>query len=362
MSDTKLMDEIMDILADRKDEIEETPVEATPKTSPKKRKKAAPKIKGTGWEKREDGTESRTVPFSEMFWKPKNVPDHLVTEYRGYDTDSVPELYVPPPKEFERFSLSMALGLKPNIVGPTGCGKTLMVEYFAAVTGRPFLRIEHNHELDKATVFGQTHINVDDAGHQSTDFVPGILPRSMDKPTMVALDELSRATGFANLIYQRLFDRRELSMPEMKGLENPVIKPVEGWAVCATDNTKGNGDDMDLYSASNVQDASFINRFDTVIEQNYLTVAQEEKLIEGLNSRLEEEDIRRLAKLSHLLHAGFSKGDIATAFSPRNLRAICKYTAAGMDIKDAIELNYLSRVSKSEHSDVMECIRTVFGS
>lgn len=353
MSDktSDIADEILEILEGRK--ASRTPV------APVEPETEVSTLLTTPWATRDDGKEMRLVPFSVMFWAPKHVPDHYVPEFRGYNSVMPPAPYIPPTEEFETLSLSISLGLKVNVVGPTGAGKTLMYEYYAASTGRPYLRIEHNMELDKASIFGQVHINVDDEGRQSTDFIMGILPKSLAEPTLCNLDELSRASGFANVMYQRLLDRRELALPEMKA--GGVLTPDEFWVVCASDNTKGNGEDMDLYSASNVQDASFINRWDIVIEQDYLTKEQEVKLLDAISKTMKHPDQERLSKFSYLCHAAFKKGDVATAFSPRNLTAISKLVDAGVPIKQAIQMNFITRCSKSEQSAVQEFLAASFG-
>jgi cobaltochelatase CobS len=351
---TDAIDDILSVLSERRDEI-------TAKSEPKPPPATVIKLESTLWEEREDGKSMRYVPASELFgWS--FAVDHLVPCFKGYDAPSVPSIYIPPVEDLEKLSLAISLKLKVNVVGPTGAGKTLMYEYYAAMTGRPYLRIEHNVELDKASVFGQTHLSTDDAGNTITDFIPGVFVTSADEPTLVNLDELSRASGHANMIYQRPLDRNQIFLPEMKDAGKMAITPDEFWIMCASDNTKGNGDDMDMYSASNVQDAAFINRWDIVIEQDYLTVAQEGRLFAMLCPDAESKDSSALIKFSNLIHKGFKKGEISTAFSPRNLVAIAKLVTAGVTMRESVEMNYISRVSKSELPDVSECLRSAFGS
>jgi len=213
--------------------------------------------------KRTDGKEMQLVPFSSHFWKPKHCPDHLVPIFVGYDAAEPKATYVPPKEDFEWFSYAIVNGLKPLVVGPTGCGKTLMAEYYAASTGRPCLRIEHNVELDRATVFGQVHITEGD-----TNFVPGMLICSAAAPTIVILDEVSRASGHANMIYKRIMDRGEIYIPEMKDAGLRAVKPDDFWAVCGTDNTKGDGEDLDKYPMSNIQDAAFRNAWSLLVKHS----------------------------------------------------------------------------------------------
>jgi len=353
-------DEILDILSARRATPDTTIVEDI--IEEEEIIPPLPELETTEWTERPDGKSERQIPFSKKYWKPKNVPDHLVWEFKGYDSPEDIGLYIPPKEEFEHLSLSFALNLKVNIVGPTGCGKTLMYEYYASSTGRPYLRIEHNVELDKASVFGQVHINVDDEGRQSTDFIPGVFVRSASEPTIVNLDELTRATGHSNMIYQRPLDRGEIFMPEMKDAGAAAIKPDPQWLLCASDNTKGNGEDLEKYPMSNVQDSAFINRWDIIIEQDYLVAKDEEKLIEALCPSLGSAQTKRLVKFSALVHEGFRKGEIQTAFSPRNLSCIAKFVNAGVELKTAINMNYTNRCGKSEQSDVVECIKSAFGS
>jgi MoxR-like ATPase len=355
----EVTDEIMDILNSRRDDI----LEADPiiESSDDVIVEPVVSLKATPWIV-EDGISTRRVPFSEKYWKlTSDIPDHMVSEYKGYASPTPPDIYIPPKAEFEQLSLAFSLSLKVNVIGPTGAGKTLMYEYYAASTGRPFLRVDHNTSFDKESVFGQVHINVDADGKQSTDYVPGVFPRSMSEPTVVLLDELTRATGYSNMIYQRVLDRNEFYMPEMKEAGVSVLLPHADWQICASDNTKGNGEDLEKYPMSNVQDAAFINRWDLMIEQDYMTAKEEEQLIKQLSPSLTHTQVNKLAKFSSLIHIGFKKGEIQTAFSPRNLVTIAALFNAGVELKTAINMNYVSRCAKSEQSDVKECLRSTFG-
>lgn len=351
------IDEIFDFLNEYREDVSTDEVEEVIA------KAERPELRTTEWTPRpcDESKRERMVLFSELFWEPTTMPDHLVPVFEGYDVPGIPDIYIPPKPEFEQMSLGFSLGLRLNTVGPTGAGKTLMYEYFANKTGRPYLRIEHNVELDKASVFGQTHLNTNEDGKQDTDFIPGVFVLSSSAPTLVNLDELSRASGFANMIYQRPLDRNEIFLPEMKDSGKQAITPDPFWIICASDNTKGNGDDMDLYSASNVQDAAFTNRWDMVIELNYLDVEQEQEMFMQMAPNVTKGVAKKLAKFSKLIHTGFNKGEIQTAFSPRNLLAIAKLFESGVDMETAIRINYINRLAKSEVPDVQECLRSVFG-
>ena len=371
-STDELMDEILDMLGEERADAppsgaypewtqEEEPVIATITEEPEA--EPLPEIETQDWTDIGDGIERAVFKFSDLFYTPRHFPDHAVTCYKGYEDDAaeLPPLYVPPTREFELFSLMLSIGNKTNLVGPTGCGKTMMTEYYSAKTGRPYLRINCDPSLDRTREFGQTHINVDEDGKQTTDFCLGRVPVFMQMPSLVVLDEVTRATGFANIMWQSMLDRGILALPELKDTPNAIIKAHEDCRMCAADNTKGNGDDMDKYMASNVQDASFINRWDVVVDVDYLTEKQEVELIKGLGGRLTTREVGKLARISNLFHNGFKSGELSSAFSPRNLVAICKMTGAGITLQQAIELNFVSRLPKSEISDAQENMRAVFG-
>ena len=117
-------------------------------------------LQTTEWETLPDGCKRRYVPFSVKFWPPRHVPDHLVAEYDGYDSATPKAMYVPPKREFELLSFCFSTDTTTLGVGPTGCGKTLAMEYYAAICGRPCLRIDHTEELDKASVLSPLHLHL----------------------------------------------------------------------------------------------------------------------------------------------------------------------------------------------------------
>ena len=358
-----MMDEIMELINGTEAKTEEatiTPEEPEPEEEAEPEAVTTPSVTLLDEEpfaEIEPGIERGKFLFSTLFWPPKFVRDFLVTCYKGYDAPEVSELYVPPTEQFEMFTLAAELNLKVNLVGPTGAGKDLMSEYYSAKVGRPHLRIDNKQDLDFAVVFGTTHITDGD-----TDFVPGVLPRALDKPTVVTLSELTRAPSFANIIYQRFLDRREVVLTMTKGEPEKVLSAHPDLVIAASDNTKGNGDDMDKYCASNVQDGAFINRWDMVIDVDYLDAKQEAEMIGLMAPDMPKATATQLARLSSVFHSSFKAGDLTVAFSPRNLSAICKMMTHGLDLHTSLHVNYIARLPKDEVAGAEEIIRSMLGS
>jgi len=302
-----------------------------------------------------DGKSVAYKPFEEVFgWEPK-IP-HLVAVYEGYEHEEPMEGYIIHKAIVESVSLCDNNGLKANMTGPTGCGKTQLAEWYAAKCGRPFMRISHTEAFDKTEVFGRMDIT-----EGETVFTLGVLPQSFDTPFFVLLDELTLAPAGALMVYGTLLDRRHLLLPEMKTGGMKPLEPCKGWSVIAADNTKGNGDGMDRYISSNVQDSRFLNRFDVMLDMDYLSEDLEKDFIQRHNTRLTSTEVGQLALVSKLLHTGVKDATISTDFSPRNLMTICKLVNAGMTMANAFHINYLSRVVESEVQDIRETYRSVTG-
>jgi hypothetical protein len=164
------------------------------------------------------------------------------------------------------------------------------------------------------------------------------------------------------MIYKRIFDRGEIFIPEMKDAGMRAVTPHPQWSICGTDNTKGDGEDMDKYPMSNVQDTAMRNAWDIMLIVKYLDEHQELELIRLLSPEMKTITANALAKFSSLVHHGFGKGEISTAFSPRQLKTICGLYNQGVSLRESTEKAYSNFCAKSEMSDVMECFRAVFGS
>lgn len=298
-----------------------------------------------------------TKTFVEVFgWEPESVPNHLVKTYTAFEASEPMEGYVIDKRIVEQFSFCESVGLKQNLVGPTGCGKTQLAEWYASKCGRPYMRISHTQGFDPETVFGRREVT-----DGETDFVLGALPLTFNKPYVLLLDEVTRAPSDALMTYGPLLDRREFATPEMKESSLGIMRPCEGWSVCGADNTKGNGDGLDKYISSNVVDSAFTNRWDVIHEMDYLSVDDEKAIIKYLAPNVDDTLVARLAKLSAELHKADKKGDITVSFSPRNLQAIASMMEAGMPMDQAFKMNFLSRVPESELSDVKTSYHAVTG-
>lgn len=320
-------------------------------------------LEPTDWEAHPDyeGVEWREISARELF-NEVSLPNVLIKQYRGFDnTLPVPSIYAPHLASLTTIIKSEITGLKALLVGDTGCGKTSLLEYYAAVTGRPFFRVVWDESTDDQKLFGSLEVRTGESGTE-TYFNPSPLTRSMAYPSLVVMDELSAGTSGQTMLVNPLLDRRQITITTHDESASQVITAVDDWLVFATDNTAGNGDDLDLYNSRNILDQAIINRFDLYQKVPYAPESTERQLIHLFSEgAVDAEDGKKLAHFSAQCHKGFSDRTITTAFSVRNLMAICALVKAGDSVKEAIKLNYWARVAKSEQPDIAEMVRSIFG-
>lgn len=326
----------------------------------------APAVVATDWEATEwDGVERRVISALEIFGK--GVPDVGLTQYRGFESypqlnvPEIPEVYKPNMDALSAMVIGTPAGLKTMLVGDTGTGKTSLVEFFAAKLGRPFVRVVFDATTDDQKLFGSLEVKSVE-GASETYFNKSDLTKSLAYPSVACLDEFSRANAEQTMLVNPLLDRRQVTVTSHDDSVSEKITAVDDWMAFGTDNTNGSGDDMDLYNSSNVLDEAIRNRFDIYARVPYSPEAVERTIIAQLaDGKMSEDSVKKLAHFSALCHKGYSDRNLRTAFSVRNLKAIVGMFLQGMPIEQAIELNFGQRVSKSEHSDVAEMIRGIWG-
>lgn len=149
--------------------------------------------------------------------------------------------------------------------GPTSVGKTTMIEYIAARTGHPCVRI-NNHE----------HTDIQEyIGGYATDFTgqlvfrDGLLVQALRKGYWIILDELNLAPSDVLEALNRLLDdNKELFISET----GELIHPSEGFRLFATQNPPG------VYGGRKPLSRAFRNRFIEIVVNDLPTIETEEIL------------------------------------------------------------------------------------
>lgn len=298
--------------------------------------------------------------FSSLFgWVPEEG-DFLCSVFNEPDSPNRNMNYLWPKRETEMFSRAIENGWKPRLVGPPGTGKTELANQYAAITGRCFLRINFNIGIEPEDILGGMELVAGEKGHE-TVYKMGDLPKFVSRPSIILMDELSRATAMMTMILQRFLEKGELYLPQKREGEN-IIFPHPELGVCAADNSLGLGDGMDKYGSTQVQDVSSLNRWQVCIALGYQARSEEETLIKSFSSgKLPDIEVRNLAKFSELCHMGFLKSELAMPFSPRNLEVISVWAIQLRSVKTAITYNYLNTLDEDSANACRTMIKTIWG-
>jgi nitric oxide reductase NorQ protein len=116
--------------------------------------------------------------------------------------------YVPQGDECRLFEHSFASRLPLLIKGPTGCGKTRLVEHMAAALERPLVTVSCHDDLSAADLVGRHLIQGGD-----TAWCDGPLTRAVREGAILYLDEVVEARKDTTVVLHPLADdRRTLSI------------------------------------------------------------------------------------------------------------------------------------------------------
>lgn len=209
-------------------------------------------------------------------------------------------------------------GLKALIVGPTGSGKTETNKQIAGHLRQPYLRINGRQDMEADTLLGKPWVS-----NGNMEFKMGDLPKAMLKGWYIAFDEPWKTPAGIQMALQRFYERNGvLQLDDMPGsLEDKTIVPSNKMRLVLCDNVVGSGDNMDVFGATLIQDASTINRMDVVLFQDYLQMDDEVKLLTGKYNFLPESKAKMAVQLANAIRRAFASRDISATMSPRNLQS-----------------------------------------
>ena len=140
------------------------------------------------------------------------------------------------------------------ITGPTGNGKSTMVEQVCAANKKPLIRVNLNAMTDEDQLIGSKTL-VDG----NVEIVEGPVLIAMRTGATLLLDELDAGGANVLLCLQPVLEGK----PFYFKLKNELIVPAPGFNIFATANTKGKGTDDGRYIGTNIHNEAFLERFPT---------------------------------------------------------------------------------------------------
>jgi len=244
--------------------------------------------------------------------------------------------------------------------GPTGAGKSSLVEQLCARTARPFVRINCTGDMDSSMIFGQLT-----AKDGSTQWVDGAVTEAVRYGAVFAWDEWDVTPPEISMGLQWLLeDNGKLFLKEMPGnTKDRQIIPHEHFKLVAIGNTQGQGDDTGAHAGTNVQNSATLDRFGTAVYIGYLAPDVEEKMIQNKwSSVITKKATKELVKLANLVRQGYITGQLNLTLSPRSLFSICKKLSYGSTLSKAYQLVYLNKLSDTQRKVANELFVKIYGS
>lgn len=244
--------------------------------------------------------------------------------------------------------------------GPTGAGKSSLIEQLCARTNRPFIRVNCTGDMDSSMIFGQLT-----AKDGSTIWVDGAVTEAVKYGAVFAWDEWDVTPPEISMGLQWLLeDEGKLFLKEMPGsTKDKQIIPHEHFRIVAIGNTQGQGDDTGAHAGTNVQNSATLDRFGTAVYIDYLNSSIEERmLLNKWPDTVTSKSAKELIKLANLIRQGYKANQFNLTISPRSLFSICKKVSVGCSLKKAFALVYLNKLNETQRKVADELFTKVYGS
>ena len=212
------------------------------------------------------------------------------------------------------------------ITGLSGNGKTFSVEQACAQLGRELIRVNITIETDEDDLIGGFRlVNGETVWHN------GPVVEALERGAVLLLDEIDLASNKI-LCLQSILEGKGVFLKKI----GKFVKPVDGFQVFATANTKGKGSDDGRFIGTNVLNEAFLERFPVTFEQEYPTAATETKILNKLCA--DENFCKRLADWADIIRKTFYDGGIEEIISTRRLVHIIKAYNIFSDKAKAIQV------------------------
>jgi nitric oxide reductase NorQ protein len=137
--------------------------------------------------------------------------------------------YIPVADEVEVFAAAWESGLSVMLKGPTGCGKTRLVEHMAHQLDVPLFTVSCHEDMTASDLLGRFILR-----ESNTEWVDGPLTRAVRDGGICYLDEVVEARQDAVVAVHSLADhRRELNIERLGGVK---IRAAEGFQLVVSYN------------------------------------------------------------------------------------------------------------------------------
>ena len=236
------------------------------------------------------------------------------------------------------------------ISGPTGNGKSTMVEQICAKHKKPLIRVNLNMMTDEEQLIGSKTLV-----EGNVEIVEGPVLIAMRNGTTMLLDEIDAGSANTLLCLQPILEGK----PYYFKLKNEMIIPADGFNIIATANTKGKGSDDGRYIGTNILNEAFLERFAVTFEQEYPNAKIELKIIKNLMQTYQcpdDEFAENLVKWADAIRRTFEDGGVDETITTRRMIHIVRAFAIFKKREKAVELccNRFDAATKAAFIDLYD--------
>lgn len=285
--------------------------------------------------------------------KKEDLPD----EVRGL-VPAVDPTYAVQVEEAYHLMQAWEDGDKVLISGPTGSGKSSLIKYCAAMTNRPFIRINMNGDIESSAIFGQMVVE-----NGATVWRDGAATEAIKYGAVLLVDEWEIMPPEVGMGFQNVLeDNGYLFLKEMPGTsEDKMIVPHANFRLVYAGNTVGQGDETGSFAGVNVQNTATIDRFQTTIILGYLGKEHETKVLKNAVVGLPAATIKKMLQYADLVRTGNDQGNMTLTMSPRTLINWGKKTMRYGDTKEGLVYSFLNKLNTNDRKLASEFYTKVFG-
>lgn len=238
------------------------------------------------------------------------------------------------------------------ITGPTGNGKSTMVEQVCAAHKKNLIRVNLNMMTDEEQLIGSKTL-VDG----NVQIVEGPVLIAMRTGATLLLDEVDAGGANTLLCLQPILEGK----PFYFKLKNEIVTPAAGFNIFATANTKGKGSDDGRYIGTNILNEAFLERFAVTFNQDYPSAKVELKIISNLMKQFGCENVEfaeTLVKWADAIRRTFEDGGVDELITTRRLVHVVRAYSIFKDSKKAVELccNRFDDITRTAFIDLFDKI------
>jgi cobaltochelatase CobS len=273
----------------------------------------------------------------------------------GILTPAINPNYQFPKEELVEFLKALEHRDTTYLIGHSGSGKTELVNQVAARLNYNVVCINFDGHLSRGDLVGDWKIQ-----NQQMVFRYGLVPLGFTEPgTIVLFDEIDACPPETAFVLQRAISQElRFLMHETSEIFN--LHPQN--CIVGTANTNGMGDDSSLYIAgTNVQNFSFLNRWKTCIQIDYISPEAEEKVLKGMFTQPHATPyIASVVKVLAAVRDAFKSNTVSVPLTTRDgINWMEKVTRLPMPMK-AARHSFLDKLPPQDAMAVAQVIQRYF--